>query len=263
MQNSIRVAIKEFFPKGYTTRTHKSAAVTVLKGSYAAAFNHWLSAFVREAQILTSIKHMSGVVKLLDFFQKNNTAYIVMDFLEGVSLRKYLNMRGGRVKLQEALNIMRPVLDSLLVLHQYGIIHKDISPENIIVVQNKYVKLIDFGAASIFTQNVIKPFIMLKGGYSPIELYNNSLQQGPWSDIYQAGATLYNCITGAIPPEAPARIPVDDLVRPSAFGIPIPLVVENCLMRSMAIDPAARYDNMGKYIQLLYGEFLPKPPKQH
>ncbi|MDR2201997.1 MAG: serine/threonine protein kinase [Clostridiales bacterium] len=262
MQTSARVAVKEFFPKGYTTRSRKGCGVLVVQESYSGAFNHWLTAFVNEAKILTSINHLHGVVKLLDFFEGNGTAYIVMDFLEGVSLRQYLNARGGRIVLQEALNIMRPVLDSLFLLHQYGIIHKDISPENIIVVQNKFVKLIDFGAASIFTQNVVKPYIVLKAGYSPIELYDPDARQGPWSDVYQAGATLYNCITGAIPAEATARTPVDTLVRPSAFGVQIPPVVENCILRSMAVDPAARYDNMGKYIQTLYGEFLPRIPER-
>lgn len=258
MATSCKVAIKEFFPKGYTTRIPMSCAVTVLQKNYSSAFNHWLTAFVREAQILTSINHLHGVVKLLDFFQANNTAYIVMDYLEGVSLRKYLNARGGRIELKEALNLLRPVMDSLVVLHQYGVIHKDISPENIQIVQNKFVKLIDFGAASIYNQNVSKPFIVLKKGYSPIELYTMNLPQGPWSDIYQMGATLYNCITGIVPPEASTRINRETICRPSAFNIKIPLVVENCIMKALAVQPKDRYDNFGEFIQMLYGEFLPR-----
>lgn len=257
MHNSVKVAVKEFFPKGYTTRIPLSNKVTVLRQTYAAAFKHWLAAFIQEAQILTSINHLHGVVKILDFFQANNTAYIVMDYLEGISLRKYVTARGGRIPIRETLSIMRPVLDSLLVLHQYGVIHKDISPENIQIVQNKYVKLIDFGAASIFNMNIQKPFIVLKKGFSPVELYSSQFRQGPWSDIYEAGATIYNCLTGVIPQEAPARYRQDALYRPSAYGIRLPAVQENSIMKSMAVFPEKRYDNIGEFIQMLYGEFMP------
>lgn len=257
-----KVAIKEFFPKGYTTRIPFSTGVTVLQASYSSAFNHWLSAFVQEAQILTSINHLHGVVKILDFFQANSTAYIVMDYLEGISLRRYINARGGRIPLKEALGIIRPVMESLLVLHQNGIIHKDISPENIQIVQNKFVKLIDFGAASIFNQNVVKPFIVLKKGYSPIELYASNMRQGPWSDIYEVGATLYTCLTGIVPQEAIARVQNDQMYRPSRLGAQIPPVQENSLMKALAVEPKNRYDNIGEFIQMLYGEVLTRQFKR-
>ncbi len=258
MKTSTCVAVKEFFPKGYTTRIPGSNAATVTDPKYVYQFSHWMSAFVHEAQILTSIKSMHGIVRLLGFFQQNNTAYIVMEFLDGVSLRQYLNMRGKRIPLREALNIMRPVLDSLFMLHQHGIIHKDISPENIIVVKNRYVKLIDFGAASAFADNTAKPYVVLKSGYSPAELYSPGSPQGPWSDVYEAAATLYTCITGSVPPSAPVRRKADNLIRPSRFGIKIPLVVENCLLRALSVEPSARFNNMGSFIQTLYGEFLPR-----
>lgn len=258
VKTSTCVAVKEFFPRGYTTRISGTCAATVTEQKYVYQFSHWMSAFVQEAQILTSIKSMHGIVKLLGFFQQNNTAYIVMEYLEGVSLRQYLNMRGKRIPLKEALNIMRPVLDSLFMVHQHGIIHKDISPENIIVVKNKYVKLIDFGAASAFADNTTKPYVVLKSGYSPAELYEQGSPQGPWSDVYEAAATLYTCITGSVPPSAPVRRKADNLIRPSRFGIQIPLVVENCILRALSVDYAARFNNMGSFIQILYGEFLPK-----
>lgn len=258
MKTSACVAVKEFFPKGYATRLAGTYGAGVTEQKYVYQFSHWMSAFVQEAQILTSIKTMHGIVKLLGFFQQNNTAYIVMEYLEGVSLRQYLNLRGKRIPLKEALNIMRPVLDSLFMLHQHGIIHKDISPENIIVVKNKYIKLIDFGAASIFADNSAKPYVVLKSGYSPAELYTQGSPQGPWSDVYEAAATIYTCITGSVPPSAPMRQKADNIIRPSRFGIKIPLVVENCLLRALAINPSARFNNMGAFIQTLYGEFLPR-----
>lgn len=259
METSEKVALKEFFPKGYTTRVPFSPQVTVLNATYAPAFNHWLSAFIDEAQVLTKIAHMHGVVKIQDFFTANNTAYIVMEYLDGISLRQYLIARGGRIPVKETLNIMRPVLESLLVLHQYGIIHKDISPANIQIVKNRIVKLIDFGAASIYNMNVAKPYIVLKHGFSPVELYATAQPQGPWSDVYQIGATIYNCLTGIIPPPAPVRRQGDTLMKPSAYGVVIPAVQENCLMKSLNVQAKDRYDNIGAFIQMLYGEFLPPP----
>lgn len=253
--NSVKVAVKEFFPKGYATRVPMSNRVTVMQPAFAASFKRWLAAFIKETQMLTSIRQIHGVVRILDFFQSNDTAYIVMEYLEGTSLRNYLNARGGRISVRETLAIMRPVLDSLLVLHQYGVIHKDISPENIQIVQNKYVKLIDFGAASIYKENENKPYFVLKKGFSPIELYTNRLKQGPWSDIYEVGATIYNCLTGLIPPESTARLTKDTLVRPSAYGLQIPVARENSLMKSLQIRPENRYDNIGAFTQMLYGEF--------
>lgn len=140
LETSTRLAIKEFFPKGYATRVPCSARVTVMNESHLPAFNHWLAAFIDEAQVLTSIAHLPGVVEIADFFISNNTAYIAMEYLDGISLRQYLTLRGGKLPLKETLRIMRPMLESLLTLHQYGVIHKDISPENIEIVQNREVK---------------------------------------------------------------------------------------------------------------------------
>ena len=260
-ETSTPLAIKEFFPQGYATRMPNSTAVGMIKAEYVAAFNHWLAAFIDEAQVLTSIAHIAGTVKIYDFFTENNTAYIAMEYLNGISLRRFLTARGGRLPLDETLRIMRPVLESLLVLHQYGVIHKDISPENIQIVQNREVKLIDFGAASIYNKSVSKPYIVLKHGFSPIELYRTDMKQGPWSDIYQVGATIYNCLTGIIPPPAPNRLGADPLVRPTFYNVRIPVVRENALMKAMRPAASERYSNIGEFIQMIYGEFMPPPLK--
>ena len=147
MNTCTRVAIKEFLPKGYATRIPHSCAVDVSTEN-GKAFNYWLSAFIQEGKVLTSIKHMNGIVSIYDFFLSNNTAYIVMEYLDGMSLHRFINGRGGRLHLTETLNIMRPVLETLLLLHQHGIIHKDISPENIQIVNNRKIKLIDLGRRS-------------------------------------------------------------------------------------------------------------------
>ncbi len=257
MLTCTRVAIKEFFPKGYTKRVPRSCAVDVNDAGNAKAFNYWLTAFIQEAKVLTSIKHLDGIVGIHDFFLTNNTAYIVMEYLDGMSLFRFINGRGGRLHITETLNVMRPVLETLHRLHLHGVIHKDISPENIQIVNNRQIKLIDFGAASIYTQNVSKPFFVLKKGYSPIELYSQGGAQGPWTDIYEIGATIYTCLVGNPPPESNERRTNDKLVPPSALNIKIQPVRERSLLKALAVDPKDRYSNIAEFQQMFYGEFMP------
>ena len=249
-----RVAIKEFFPKGYTKRIPGSTAVGVADQNTIKIFNYWLQAFIQEAKVLASIKSMDGIVSIYDFFLSNNTAYIVMEFLDGISLHRFISGRGERLHLNETLNIMRPVLETLLLLHRHGIIHKDISPENIQIVNNHTIKLIDLGAASIYTQNVSKPFFVLKKGYSPIELYSQNGSQGPWTDIYEIGATIYTCLVGNPPPESTVRAQKDTLVPPSELNIKIQPVQESVLLKALAINPKDRYADIGTFRQMLYGD---------
>ena len=251
------VAIKEFFPKGYTKRVPHSCVVDVGNAENAKMFNYWLTAFTQEAKVLTSIKHLEGIVSIYDYFLTNNTAYIVMEYLNGMSLHRFITGRGGRLHLAETLNIMRPVIETLLRLHQHGVIHKDISPENIQIVDNKKIKLIDSGAASIYTQNVQKPFFVLKKGYSPIELYTQGGTQGPWTDIYELGATIYTCLVGNPPSEAPERRLNDRLIPPSQLNVKIQPVRERSLLKALALYPKDRYSNIAAFQQMFYGEFMP------
>ena len=249
LNESRKVAIKEFFPQGYATREKGDSRVNVLSPEVVQPFNHWLGAFVEEAKVLMRIKHLHGVVKLLDYFENNNTAYIVTDYLEGKSLRNHLTERNYKIPYNEALGILRPVFESLAVLHGYGVIHKDISPENIIIVLNKYVKLIDFGAAALYKVNGNeKPYVVQKAGYSPVELYRADPRGfGPWTDVYQMGATLYNCVTGYIPAVASEREKEDKLPRPSALGIDLPEYVEDAVMKAMAVKSEDRYQTVSDF----------------
>ena len=251
------VAIKEFLPKGYTARKPGMTVVEVAGPENDKVFNYWLTAFIQEAKVLTSIKGLDGIVNIHDFFLTNNTAYIVMEYLNGMNLHRFINGRGGRLHLNETLNIMRPVIETLLRLHQHGIIHKDISPENIQIVDNRAIKLIDFGASSIYTQNVQKPFFVLKKGYSPIELYTQGGSQGPWTDIYELGATIYTCLVGTPPPEATERRQADKIVPPSALGVKIQPVREKSLLKALSVYPKDRYSNIAAFQQMFYGEFMP------
>lgn len=252
LSESKKVAIKEFFPKEYATRHEEDFRVNVTEHDLVVSFNHWLKAFIEEAKILMRIRDLHGVVKLSDFFEANNTAYIVTDYLEGPSLRTYLAARGNKIPIAEALGILRPVFESLILLHESGIIHKDISPENILIVQNKYVKLIDFGAASLYKRATdYRAFTVLKGGYSPIELYKPDGIQSPRTDVYELGATLYNCITGYIPALATEREQADTLPPPSKLGAELPEYVEHAIIKSLAVRPLNRYPTVRAFLDAL------------
>lgn len=253
VQTKKTAAVKEFFPKGYAVREEGGTRVGVLAPENVTSFNHWLNAFTEEARILVRIKSLHGVVKLLDFLRENNTAYIVSDYLEGESLRAYLTAREYKITWTEALSILRPVLESLQLLHESGVLHKDVSPENIQIVRGKYVKLIDFGAATLFKRKTEEfPFLVRKEGYSPIELYKpHAYPQGPWTDVYQAGATLFNCVTGYIPPAATERLEKDRLPSPFSLGADLPVHVEEAVLKAMAILPDDRYPSIREFMNAL------------
>ena len=253
MGRSRKVVIKEFFPKDFAVRESGGTRVNVNAPEVVSSYNHWFNAFVAEAKILMQIKYLHGVVKLLDFFEANNSAYIITDYLEGQSLYAYLKERGYRISAESALNVLRPVFESLAILHEHGVIHKDISPENILIVQNKYVKLIDFGAASLYKMKTPeKPYSVLKAGYSPIEFYrSDKYKQGPYSDVYQIGATLYNCVTGYIPATAAEREKSDTLPAPSKLGFKVPHHVEKAIMRALALLPENRYHTIEQFMSAL------------
>ena len=261
LQQGIKVAVKEYFPSGYVTRVAGSNQVIINSKQNQAASNRGLKRFVEEARALAKIKNLSGVVNVRDFFSANGTAYIVMEFLDGVSLKKYLQRRGGKLGVDEILTIMRPVMESLTQVHKTGLIHRDISPDNIIITKSNEVKLIDFGAAKYSNPDGRSVSIVLKQGFAPPEQYDTHGEQGPWTDVYALGVTVYYAITGTLPPES-IRIMMgkETVKRPSELGIAIDPGVENALMKSLAVDKKKRYEDVQHMMNGLYNPRAPRKP---
>ena len=253
LQQGIKVALKEYFPSGYVSRAPGNNQVIINSKQNQAASNRGLKRFVEEARALAKIKNLSGVVNVRDFFSANGTAYIVMEFLDGVSLKKYLQRRGGKIAVDEILTIMRPVMDSLTQVHKIGLIHRDISPDNILITKYNEVKLIDFGAAKYSNPDGRSLSIVLKQGFAPPEQYDTHGEQGPWTDVYALGVTIYYAITGTLPPES-IRVMMgkEAIKRPSELGIDIDLGVENALMKSLAVDRKKRFQDVESMINGLY-----------
>lgn len=249
-----RVAIKEFYPNGYVTRDGASTCrVTDYEGSNYQTVQKWKKSFIKEAQALARCTDLPGVVGVKEFFQENNTAYIILEYLEGETLKEYLKRCGGRISVEDTLRFMKPVMISLQQVHEQGLIHRDISPDNLMVLSGDNVKLLDFGAAREYEVGDEKSLsVMLKPGYAPEEQYRTKGRQGPWSDVYALCSSIYKCITGVTPPEAMERMRQDDLAAPSQMGICISKKVETTLLKGMAVYAEQRIQSMRELYESFY-----------
>lgn len=256
----IKVAIKEYYPNGIASRDNTQTTVIPYAGESAEFFNSGKEKFLSEAQKLAHFSNLPGIVCVKDFFLENNTAYIVMEFIEGETLKSYLEKFGGQMPFDQLANLLKPVIESLGVVHREGIIHRDISPDNIMIAYTGEVKLIDFGAARNLSGDKSMG-IVLKPNYSPEEQYRSAGELGPWTDIYSICATIYRALTGILPQEALDRVNADQLVPPSALGVEIPQPAEQALMKGLSIRAADRYADIESFLEHFYNN-VPEPQAQ-
>ncbi len=198
-------AIKEYLPSEFSTRAAGQSKVTVFSGDKTKQFSDGLERFVEEAKKLAKVHNESGIVKIYDSFEENNTAYIVMEHLDGETLAQFI-AREKTVPAEKAIEMLMPVMQSLQRVHAQGILHRDIAPDNIFLTKEGEIKLIDFGAARFATTSKSRSLtVIIKPGFSAEEQYRSKGDQGPHTDVYSLGATLYKMITGVNPPDALER----------------------------------------------------------
>ncbi|MGC1677899.1 MAG: serine/threonine-protein kinase, partial [Candidatus Binataceae bacterium] len=237
-----RVAIKEYMPSGLASRTGETSQVTPHTGQSLQDFKYGLERFLDEGRTVAQFEEHPGIISVINFFPANGTAYLVMEYLEGRTLKEHLAEKGGRLPFNEALAILTPVMDALRELHRHNVLHRDVSPDNIYITNNGQVKLLDFGAARQALQDRSQRLsVILKEGYAPEEQYRSTGNQGPWTDVYAVGATMYHLITGTLPPQAIERLAQDTIQLPSALGADIPPAAEDALMTALAVRAAQRY----------------------
>ena len=251
-----KVAIKEFFPQGIVTRNIEyQDTVTVTFVGEKDNYEKGKERFLKEARTMAKFSKDEGIVKALDFFEINNTAYIVMEYLEGITLKQYLR-ENQRIAPEDLIELLVPLIESLDEIHSQGMIHRDISPDNIMVLPDGRIKLMDFGAARDYTEFGEKSLsIVLKPGYAPPEQYQTHGIQGPWTDIYALCATMYKCITGENPPDAIERVMEDHLKKISEFGITIPPQEEAAIIKGMSVSAKDRYQDIKDFCEDLYGGY--------
>ncbi|MGR8935501.1 MAG: serine/threonine protein kinase [Gammaproteobacteria bacterium] len=234
------VAIKEFFPRDMACRDADHATVRLQSTKYGNRYEYGLNQFLQEARTLAQFNH-PHVVRVREFFRQNETAYLVMDYYEGISLEEYVQRKGGKITEQIALNLMRPVLDGLSVVHQKGFLHRDIKPSNIYLTKSGAPILLDFGAARFaLNQNSQTLTVILSGGFAPFEQYIAKGQHGPWIDIYACGATLYAVTTGVLPQDALSRFQNDELRPPIELAPELTPNFNRALMQALAMDHKQR-----------------------
>lgn len=259
-----KVAIKEFFPQGIVTRNIEyEDTVTVTFVGEKANYEKGKERFLKEARTMAKFSKDEGIVKALDFFEINNTAYIVMEYLEGITLKQYLR-ENQRIASEDLIELLVPLIESLDEIHSQGMIHRDISPDNIMVLPDGRIKLMDFGAARDYTEFGKKSLsIVLKPGYAPPEQYQTHGIQGPWTDIYALCATMYKCITGENPPDAIDRVIDDHLKKISEFGITIPPQEEAAIIKGMSVSAKDRYQDIKDFCEDLYGGYEETPASEN
>jgi serine/threonine protein kinase len=257
----MKVAVKEFLPTDYATRGAQATEVTPYSGESRDYFEYGLTRFLDEGRAVARFNDHPGIVPVLNFFRDNGTGYLVMQYVPGMSFKEYLALSGGKISFDEAVSIINPVMDTLRDVHQTGMLHRDISPDNIYISTTKRVKLLDFGAARLALGDRSQSLsVILKAGYAPFEQYQSRGRQGAWTDVYALGATLYRAITGMKPPEASARVAGEPLLPPHALGIAIPPDAERVLLRAIAVEPEERYQEIAEFQQALVQHAGPRVP---
>lgn len=241
----MKVAVKEYFPCGMVKRINAdSYEITVKNRDTEEMYEEGKKKFLYEAQILAKFSEEPHVVCVRDYFTTNNTAYIVMEYLNGISLQEYLN-EYGKMSFKTAFELLSPVMMVLEKIHNKGLIHRDISPSNLMLLTDGRVKLINFGTARPSNITGEKSLsIILNPNFAPEEQYRKHGEQGSWTDVYAFCATIYNLITGKELEKSMDRAYHDTLKPPRDYGAAITPVEEMVLMRGLAIHKDNRIQSM-------------------
>lgn len=250
-----RVAVKEYFPRDIA---HRAAYDPAVIADDAEIFDEGAEKLFQEAKLVSDFNENPNIVKIYDVFRANNTVYLIMEFLRGKTIREYL-CDCGMLDAPSALYIARSILNALSAMHGANVLHRDISPDNIILCGNGDIKLIDFGAARRVVEERTQNFsTIVKYGFAPPEQYRKKKEQGAWSDIYSLGSTIYYSLTGDIPADPMSRFDNDDTFTENAFGIDEGLW--SVIIKATRLNAEERYQNAEEMLAALDGlSIVPKP----
>lgn len=238
------IAIKEYYPGGIAARTPGTTQVLIYSDKRLKEYEQGKERFLNEARKVAKFNTHPNIVDVYDFFEDNNTAYMVMEYMDGMTYKAYIRAQGGKIRQQVAVSVALAVLDALKEVHKEKIIHRDINPSNIFICNNGMVKLFDFGAARI---EATEMSTILTPHYAPPEQYSTNGKQGAYTDIYSVGATTYYALTGIKPEESTDRVQEDHLVAPHEVDPEIPVELSNAVMRAMALKEELRFQNTDQF----------------
>ena len=247
------VAIKEYYPHEIAGRTQSRLTIEPYDDNDAEDFAFGRERFMEEGRTLAQFDH-PNIVRVRSYFEAHGTGYLVMDYYEGQTLAAYLAEHGGTLPEDEAVDIVQRVLEGLRPVHDAGLLHRDIDPQNIYRTDAGQVVLLDFGAARVaMGERSEGELVVFKPGYAPHEQYYEEGDQGPWTDVYACAATLYKCLTGVKPPEATIRVKEDDLVPPREVTDDVSLETSVAVMKGLAVPPDRRPSSVEEFSALLEG----------
>lgn len=245
-----RLAIKEYFPAEWAMRASGGNQIVPNSQSQREVYWRGKEVFINEAKVLSKLVDVPGVVDVLDFFQENGTAYMVMELLEGVTLNGYLRGFGHRrMPWKDANRIIREAAMALRQVHEKSLLHRDIGPDNIMIDRFGKVYLIDFGATRIYARNSEKSMsVMLKPGFTPIEQYSRTGNQGPWTDVYALAATYYYLVMGKKPPESPDRVTGARLLYLTQCVSDIPETISRAVDHALTVQWRKRTQSVEEFL---------------
>lgn len=251
------VAIKEYFPASLVSRhiseKDEDTNVYIYEKRESQKYQESLKKYLGEAKSLSAYYDLDGIVSVRDFFYANNTAYIVMGYVDGISVKEYVE-KNGPIEGEKFLRMLEPVIQSLAKVHQTGVLHRDISPDNMLLTRDEKLVLIDFGAARKENINMTRSMtVVFKRGFSPEEQYRTRGQQGAWTDVYALCATAYYALTGKAPDESIQRVLEDDMPSLTEMtDVDLPMQQKRAFMKGMTVDFHHRYQTMDELYQGLY-----------
>ena len=255
----LKVAIKEYFPIGVCVRSSQSYnVITASAIEDHTIFSRGCEVFLDEARTLAKFNN-PYIVHVRDFFREHGTAYIVMDYVDGITLRAEMKRNGGKLPYERVLTLMKPLIQQLDRLHQRNVIHRDIKPENMMLLDDEngeHLVLLDFGSARTYVSNESRTMTgIVTAGYSPLEQYSQKSRQGAYTDVYALCATMYHAITGVLPPASIERNVDDTPLKSFAeCGVIAPKTVEQAIMHGLALKSTERTQTMGELLEELKGE---------
>ena len=249
------IAVKEYYPNGIAYRSQSGTEVLVANANTEEAFEKGTEKFYAEAEMVAQFNGNPNIVGVYDYFRENNTVYLIMEYLNGVTLKNYVK-KHGKISNGQALFVMDKMAAALSITHSAGVLHRDISPDNIMICLDGKVKLIDFGAArQIVAESSSNLTVVLKPGYTPIEQYTKKGKQGAWTDIHALGASIYYAMTGKVIDDPYERMEKDTEFESNIHGINDTLwnVIKKCTM----INAQDRYGNAIELRKALAGVSAP------
>lgn len=260
------VAIKEYYPTMYLVRDSETNNVHIYDSKNEEIFEREKAAFLSEARNIAKYNNHPSIVHIFDYFEENGTAYFVMEYLDGFSLREcntIANKNGLVVDINSAVKITVAILDALAIVHKDDIIHRDIKPNNIFVLKDGSIKLFDFGAARfVDDKGENTKTVIFTPGYAPPEQYETKSKQGAFTDIYAVGAILYELVTGKRLEESINRKVYDSVKPPEEYNKAVPEYLSNAIMRAIAISPEIRFQTADEFRDILLFAQVARSAKQ-